>query len=197
MRALTRAASAAAGQLDNGDYQGARTELSSVLTKLKLLRLRSAWAEWALAASLDMAGDTVAAFRQIQKALELDPVNSAHHKSYGIITDKLKQGLMSAPDHDASIASTYALLRDAGECDVFCHLAWARHLLHGKRLAEAEAVLDAVTLTAPASIDAWRLRARLARMQGDEAGAATYLAEAESRNAEPVAFAIPPRGPQS
>jgi predicted Zn-dependent protease len=183
--------------MEAGDYESARGNLKALRGRLAKVALTSPWVEWALAVAQDMTGDGVAAFQQIQQALEVDPLNGAHHKSYEIITNKLKQGLMSAKDDDTSIARTYALLRDAGECDVPCHLAWARHLMHGKRFAEANTVLRAVTLTAPASLDAWRLRSRLARLQGDEAQAAACEAEVHARNAETVAFSLPATGGQS
>lgn len=75
------------------------------------------------------------------------------------------------------------------------HLAMARHLAHTGKAVDAMRILDAVTLLAPVSKDAWDAKATLARTMGEAGLAARCEAEAGAVAVAPVPFGVPaPRG---
>jgi predicted Zn-dependent protease len=111
--------------------------------------------------------------------------------------NRLRTRLTDAQEGDPEIPRLYGRLQHEDECDLPSHLVWARHLVHVKRLDEAARVLEAVTLLAPASLDAWQARARVERLRGNDAAAAVCEAEATVRGGQPVAFGIPLQGARS
>lgn len=99
------------------------------------------------------------------------------------------------PPGEPSTPRLYALLLRTGEADVPCHLAMARHLADSGKHEEALRLLDAVTLLAPASRDAWLARAAFERARGDEAAAASCEVQAAALAAADVPVVAPaPRG---
>jgi hypothetical protein len=67
----------------------------------------------------------------------------------------------------------------------------ARWLAAAGKRDEARRILEAVTLLAPASRDAWLARGALARVMGDAAEAVRCEAQASALSSTPVPFAIP------
>jgi hypothetical protein len=197
MRGVLAQARAAHQRLNEQDYERALPELRALESRLAQLSLSSGWLKWALAVALDMSGDCLAALDKSKQALAEDPLNGAHRASWGIIIQHLKEKLTTAPDGDPTVPELYARLQFEDECDVPCHLAWVRHLVHGGHLEEAARLAEAVTLLAPVSVDVWQARARVARLQGKEAEAAEFEGEARLRAGQPVAFGIPEQGDKS
>jgi hypothetical protein len=101
---------------------------------------------------------------------------------------------LADPERDAADESTprlYELLLGAGEADVPSHLAMARWLIAAGRRDEARRILEAVTLLAPASRDAWLAKGALALASGDEEEAVRCDAQASALSSTAVPFAIP------
>jgi predicted Zn-dependent protease len=197
MRAVLAQAASANQKLNQSDHEGALVELRSLDKRLGQLGLASGWLKWAMAVCLDLTDEPIAALDAIGEALELDPLNPAHHTSFGVIVNRLRTRLTDAAETDPEIPRLYGRLQREDECDLPSHLVWARHLVQAKHLDEAAKVLEAVTLLAPASLDAWHARARVERLRGNETSAAECEAEAGLRGAHPVAFGIPVLGERS
>jgi tetratricopeptide (TPR) repeat protein len=197
MRDLVWDAQRAQQLLDQNSYQEAKELFGSVRARARKLGVDSSYLAWGLAVVHDFLGELEVAFEAIGEAVTHDPMNVAVHRSFDLIAGRLRAALAEAkraPD-DPSTPQLYALLQGAGEADVPCHLAMARHLAHAGKHAEAMRVLDAITLLSPVSKDAWEAKAGLARVMGDPTLAATCDAEAAAVAAAQVPFGVPaPRG---
>jgi tetratricopeptide (TPR) repeat protein len=159
--------------------------------QLGALHLGSAWLEWLLAVTHDSLEDFPMAMTSIRRALELDPLDPGCRSSFALIVRRIRDHLHGLPVSDPSIPRLYRLVQESGEVDVPTHLVLVRHHLATGHQDQAEALLDALCLLAPASRDLWRERARLARRRGDLAAAAGFEAEAQVRALEAVPHAIP------
>jgi predicted Zn-dependent protease len=198
MRAVLAQAASANQKMNQADHEGALVELRALEGRLGQLRLPpSGWVKWAIAVCLDLTDDPRGALDKIGEALDADPLNPAHHASFGVIVNRLRTRLTDALEGDPEIPRLYGRLQHEDECDLPSHLVWARHLVHVKRLDEAAKVLEAVTLLAPASLDGWQARARVERLRGNDTAAAECEAEASVRGGKPVAFGIPLQGARS
>jgi tetratricopeptide (TPR) repeat protein len=197
MRDLVWDAQRAQQLLDQNSHQEAKELFTSVRARSRKLGIDSSYLAWGLAVAHDFLGELEMAFEAIKEAITHDPMNVAVHRSFDVIADRLRAALADAaraPD-DPSTPRLYALLQGAGEADVPSHLAMARHLAHAGMHADAMRILDAVTLLAPVSKDAWEGKATLARAMGDAELAAKCDAEAMAVAAADVPFGIPaPRG---
>lgn len=191
MRALHALAANAQGAYENQAFKEAQAQYRELLRQLEALGLESAWAHWGLAISSDNLQELDVALNSIREALTMDPMCGTYQKSFDIIVRRVREHLLTAPAADASVPKLYRLLQQSGDVDVASHLAMARHYAVTQRVPQAEALLEALTLTAPCSIDLLRERARLARVKGDLAAAAGFEAEAQARAFTDVPFGIP------
>ena len=197
MRKLLAAAAETGGALDQEDYARALEKAQALAASTRRYGWRPCWLSWVQAVSHDMTGNLEAAFDHIERAMEMDPFNPLAQQSYDIIAGKARDRLARADAKDDEVPVLYRLLQRADEADVPSHLAMARHLAATGRALEAEALLAAVTLTAPASRDAWRERARVARQLGRDTVAAECEAEAQVRGRDDVPFGLPSGGGES
>jgi tetratricopeptide (TPR) repeat protein len=179
--------------LDRGEYRESRDLFTQVRARAGKLGLDSAYLAWGIAVTSDYLGDLDVAFTTISESIAKDPLNPAAQNSFGVIANHIRAALADpqrAPD-DPNTPRLYQLLLEAGEADVPSHLAIARHLAHAGKGAEALRVLDAVTLLAPSSLDAWRQRAGLARSLGQDDVALECEAQAAALATAQVPFGIP------
>ena len=179
--------------LDDGEYEQARDLFLELRARARKLGAESAHVHWALAVAYDNLGELEMAFTAISAAVNLDPLEPAGHRSFDIITGHMRAALADenrAPD-DPSTSKIYELLVGAGEADVPCHLAMARHLAHTGKRDEAMKMLDAVTLLAPVSRDAWLQKASLARAMGNMELAMQCEAESAAISTADIPFVVP------
>jgi hypothetical protein len=188
--AMTRGAMDA---LSEGNHEAAQGLLDKLDASAAALGITSAFLSQAKAMAARGAGATELAFEHIQTAVQFDCLDPSLQGHYEGITWMLRSVLADAslPPNAQQVERIYKALSRAGEADVPCHLTFARaHLFHD-RLAEAAALVSAVNVLSPASVDAWRLRAVIARMQGDEAKASECEREAQLRADAAIPFAMP------
>ncbi len=197
MRALLGQANVANKKLADREHESALVDLRALEGRLTQLGLHSSWVKWALAVSLDMTSEPIAAFDKIGEALVSDPLNPANHQSYEIIVNRLRAIIADATEGDPQIAAIYARLQREDECDVATHVCWAGYLAFTRKLDEAAKVLAAVTLLAPASIDAWRARAAVEAARGRATEAAECQAQLSVLQRQPVALGIMSVGGES
>jgi tetratricopeptide (TPR) repeat protein len=160
--------------------------------ELEAAGLSSAFVHWSLAVIHDTLEEFDMALNEIRKALALDPLALNFNGSFELIASRLREHLWRLPVTDESVPRLYGVLAQSGDADVPSHLVMARHLAATGRLEQAEQLLEALALTAPASRDLWVERARLARQRGDLASAALFEVEAHARALADVPFTIPP-----
>lgn len=187
----------AARLLDEREWEKARDAFTALRGRVAKLGIDSAYVAWGLAVALDNLGELEMAFEAVGEAIALDPMNPAAHHSFDVVASRLRAALAdpSRPPGDPSTPRIYALLQHAGEADVPSHLAMARHLAHAGEREAALRLLDAVTLLAPVSRDAWLQKAALARALGDEPLALQCDAQAAAVAGSRIPFAVPaPRG---
>jgi hypothetical protein len=160
------------------------------------LGLDSAYLVWGVAVTCDYLGELDVAFTAISESIAKDPLNPAAQHSFNIIASHIRDSLAnpSRASDDPSTPRLYRLLLEAGEADVASHLAMARHLAHAGDREAAQRIVDAVTLLAPASRDAWVQKAALARAGDDEVLARECEAQAVALAATIVPFGIPTAG---
>jgi hypothetical protein len=193
MRDVVSDARRAQDLLDRGEYRESRDLFTQLRARAGKLGLDSAYLAWGMAVTSDYLGELDVAFTTISESLAKDPLNPAAQNSFGVIAHHIRAALADAqrtPD-DACTPRLYQLLLQAGEADVPSHLAMARHLAHGAKPAEAMRILDAVTLLAPSSRDAWLQKAALARSLGQDDLAAECEAQAAALATAQVPFGIP------
>lgn len=193
MRAIVAEAQRAQQMLDSNQYAEARELFTAVRARAAKLGLDSPYLAWGIAVACDYMGELDVAFTTIWESIAKDPLNPAAQHSFGVIAGHIRASLAD-PARDPGDSSTprlYRLLLSAGEADVASHLAMARHLGHEGKAGEAMRLLDAVTLLAPTSHDAWVQKAALARASGREDVAAECEAQAASLATEQVPFGIP------
>jgi tetratricopeptide (TPR) repeat protein len=194
MRSIVSGAQRAQEHLDRGEHREARDAFTEVRARACKLGLDSAYLSWGVAVTSDYLGELDVAFTTISESIAKDPLNPAAQRSFDIIAGHIRESLANpsrSPD-DPSTPRLYRLLLEAGEADVACHLAMARHLAHAGEPEAAMRVVDAVTLLAPASRDAWVQKAALARAAGDEALARECESQAAALATTSVPFGIPP-----
>jgi tetratricopeptide (TPR) repeat protein len=163
-----------------------------VLAEARKVGLDSAHLHWAFAAACDYSGDLEMAFEQITLAIGKDPLAPPFRRSFEVITGRIQAALADSERaaDDPSTPRLYALLQRSGTVDVASHLAMARYHLAMGTLAEARALVDAVTLLHPMSREAWEAKAAVARATGDLTAAEQARLETAALEDEP-AFAIP------
>jgi len=192
-RALANDAQRAHELMDRAEYRESRDLFTQVRARAAKLGLDSAYLTWGIAVTSDYLGELDVAFTTISESLAKDPLNPAAQNSFDVIASHIRAALADpqrAPD-DASTARLYQLLLEAGEADVASHLAMARHLAHAGKPAEAMRILEAVTLLAPSSRDAWLQKAGLAHSLGQDDLAAECETQAGALATAQVPFGIP------
>jgi tetratricopeptide (TPR) repeat protein len=196
MRGLVAGAQRAQDFLDRGNYREARDAFAEMRARARKLGFDSAYLAWGLAVATDYLGELEMAFTTIWESVAKDPLNPAAQRSFEIIADHIRSSLADAsraPD-DPSTPRLYRLLLEAGEADVASHLAMARHLAHAGEHEAALRIVDAVTLLAPASRDAWLQKAAFARAAGEDSVADECEAQAATLATTSVPFGIPAVG---
>jgi len=167
-----------------------------VRARARKLGLDSAYLVWGVAVSSDCLGELDVAFTTISEAIAKDPFNPAAQHSFGVVAGRIRDSLAgpARPADDPSTPGLYRLLLEAGEADVASHLAMARHLAHAGEREAAMHLLDAVTLLAPVSRDAWFQKASLARAAGLLPLAQACEAQATALGTTNVPFGVPTTG---
>jgi tetratricopeptide (TPR) repeat protein len=196
MRSIVSGAQRAQELLDRGEHQQARDAFTDVRARAAKLELDSAYLDWGVAVACDYLGELDVAFTTIAESIAKDPLNPAAQHSFDVIAGHIRDWLAnpSRAADDPSTPRLYHLLLEAGEADVASHLAMARHLAHAGQHGAAMRIVDAVTLLAPASRDAWVQKAALAHAIGDDANARECEAQAGALATTRVPFGIPPVG---
>jgi tetratricopeptide (TPR) repeat protein len=179
----------ASDESQRDDFARSLRSYRELIERLRAMNLSSGWATWGVAVSLDQLGDHAMAFDTIQEALRQDPLSPNCVRSFDVITERIREAVKKAAPADPSIAKLYGLLQRAGEADVPSHLAMVRHLCATGDLEQAATLAEAVTVLAPVSRDAWRVRAEVARLRRDDAAAASFEAEAKVRELEALPYA--------
>lgn len=195
MRQLMWEARKAQKHVDEGEHHEGRDAFLSLRARARKLGIESAYLCWGLAVAYDNLGELEMAFHEITAAVNLDPLNGSFTHSFEVIAQRIRAALADEERSldDPSTPKLYDLLVAAGEADVPCHLAMARHRAHAGAHLEAMKLLDAVTLLSPVSRDAWLLKAAVSRAMGDLEAANHFEAEASAISAAPIPFGIPAR----
>jgi len=145
-----------------------------------------------IAIALDEMGELEMAWKELEKAMRADPLALPLRHSFEIVANRVRAALV-APDRAAGDPSTprlYGLLVQAGEADLGAHIAMARYELASGQPAGARERAVAVTKLFPASKEAWKLLAEVARAQGDDLTAAGAELEAASTAALEPLFGV-------
>lgn len=184
---------AAVDLLSRQQYAEAKKCLIDVRGRADALGIRSVSLLCNLAEANAELGEIEAAFRFVSEAAALDPLDPAVQTAFNKVCNGLRALLTERETNAAAEATAriYATLSKAGETDVPCHLAMARHLHVTGHTPEALKLLKAVSLVAPASLDTWKLMAEFARALGDTILAAACEEKLASRVAQPPPFGIP------
>ena len=121
-----------------------------------------------LGLSLDDLGDEEGAFREFVRAIALDPLCLHQREQLRDCARRLRSRLAwhARQGNGADVARIHSLLSEAGEADVQCHLALARHHVSGDRLVAARELVEAVTRLFPGHTEGWLLLAEIARAEG-------------------------------
>ena len=194
MRGLHKAFKTASEASDEGRHDDAFEGFVQLQQRLEALGLESGHVLHSMAIQADHLGQLAEAFDLMIKALRKDPFAPNAQHSFEVIVHRIRTWLRDAEPADEAIPRLYDLLARTSDADVDSHLVMARHFVQTDRLDRAAELLAAVTLTAPASRDAWLERARVAKLRGEALAAAEYEAQAAVRGMDDVAYGVPERG---
>lgn len=156
---------------ENGQLAAARERFVGLRTRAEELGVGAGYLIWFQAELAAQLGDPMTALDLLAEASAVDPLNPSTQGSFNSVCARLRSELAD-PEKTAAV---YKKLAWAGETDLSCHLAMVRFLMAASKGAEALKLIEAVTLLAPASVEAWRLRLSLAAELGD--GAAVEACE--------------------
>lgn len=159
---------------ENGQLEPARQRLLAVRERAERIGAGAGYLVWFQAKLCAQLGDPMAALDLLAEASAIDPLNPSTQSSFNAVCGQLRSDLVDEEKNEAerSTAAVYEKLAWAGETDEACHLSMARCLKATGEGMKAMELLEAVTLLAPASVEAWRLRLSLARELGDAAAIA-------------------------
>lgn len=196
VRKVLSASQRAQRHLDEGEFPEARDAFVAARAQVQQVGMPpSGYFAWGLCVALDNLGEHEMAMELAVEALNLDALCPSFQRSFEVVANNLRRSL-SDPERradDPSSPRIYQQLLDAGEADVPCHLAMARHLSNSGDHAGAMRLLDAVTLLAPISRDAWLAKEAAALAAGDAELAARCAAEAAAIGAAVLPFGVPVR----
>jgi len=196
VRKVLSAAQRAQRHLDEGEFPEARDAFIAARAQVQKVGMpASGHLAWGLCVALDNLGEHEMAMTMAIEALNLDPLCPSFQRSFEVVANNLRRAL-SDPARAADDPSTpriYQQLLAAGEADVPSHLAMARHLSHAGNHEGALGLLNAVTLLAPISRDAWLAREAAALAAGEVELAARCAAEAVAIGSTPLPFGVPVR----
>jgi len=190
MRAIHEAFGEAVQAADEQRYDEALSRFTKLRSTLTSLGITSAHLLHDLAIAADNLGRLEEAFQLMIDSLRIDPLAPNAQHSFDVIVRRIRLYLRDAVASDESIPRLHALLTRTAEADVDAHLSMARHLVFRGELEKAEALLSAVTLTAPASRDAWLAAANVARLRGDPLKAAELEAQAAAQALVDVPYGV-------
>lgn len=182
--------------LDREEWAPARDKYLAVQEKAEGLGIESPYLLWALSLAHEQLDDAEESFRLVSAAIVADPMHPTLAKRFSEAAAAMRQRLELAsrsPEGQHPARIYQALLR-SGEADAGSHVAMARVQLAQGEVQEARKLLESTTLLEPSRIEAWRLRADVARKQGDTAAAAeadSQVAALEGREA-PYGVPSPP-----
>jgi tetratricopeptide (TPR) repeat protein len=119
---------------------------------------------WQICICFDMQGDPIEAVYWVNKAIEFDPYNVAHHNSADIIfrhvgdilTSNIRQG--SAPE---CIQKIYDLLYQNGRVTSEIELQMARFRMKQKKFEKSAEILDKILEVNPNHADALMLKSQI------------------------------------
>lgn len=146
----------------------------ALCSRASVLGIDSAYLHFRLSACLAAADDAEGAFRAACRGTMLDPAHPLLPQTF-VEARRLMVELLEAesqrPESEVP-RRVYAALAAAGETDMACHLALARHAVARGALGEAGTLLEALVLLEPTHRPALKLLAEVRRKAGDEASAA-------------------------
>lgn len=182
--------------IDHEEYGDAKAILDRVRAWCEREQIRSGHVSWLLAIVSDYLDDLPLALRHVEEALECDPISPSFHRSFEIVTDRIRRTLADPgrPPDDPLTPRLYELLARLGEADVPSHLAMARFQAHRGEAEAALRLVEAVTVLFPGQREPWLLKAALARNLGREPQAREAEFEAAAL-AAPLPLGFPMPGP--
>lgn len=168
--------------------KGELAEGRQILEEARALALRDGLGHgvisWRLAVVCDWMGDLEEAMGHVNEALQQEPLAPAHHRSFDIISNRIRRALTD-PDRDPADPSTprlYTLLVQHDEANTESHLAMARWHLQREEAQAAYTLLSALTVLAPTFGPGWAALAEAARQLGREDEASAHELEARMCN---------------
>lgn len=180
--------------IEKGEHAEAQTVLFDVRARAAKVGVESAFLVWNLAVCQEAVGELETAFETVSEAARLDPLAQPIQSTFDSVAWRMRLVVADperAPE-DPAIARMYEALMSAGECDVSSHVAMARHLSAVGEHQRAMRILDAVTLLASVSQDAWRAKAAVAGAIGDEALVTECEAQAAAIAEQDVPYGMGP-----
>lgn len=194
IRTLIAGVNEATHLISTGEHARAREVLDDVRARAAKAGIESGFVYWNTAVCQEALGDIEAAFATICRAARLDPLAQPVQGTFDSIAWRMRYSVADpgrAPG-DPAVARMYQALMAAGECDVSSHVAMARHLSATGEHERAMRILDAVTLLACVSQDAWLAKASVARAMGKPELGAESEAQAAAIAEQDVPFAMGP-----
>ena len=163
-----------------------------LIAEAQRLGVTSAYVHYVLAGVLDRLGKLEMAFDELKKAVQADPLALPVRHAFQDVAGRLRAALAdpARPADDADIPRLYTLLVEAGEADLDAHLTMVRFAVATAQLDRARTLAEAATTLYPAAREAWEALARVARAQGDQAGAAKADAEAAGVEVQVPLFGV-------
>lgn len=194
IRTLIAGVNKATHLISKGEHAQAREVLDDVRGRAARAGIESAFIYWNMAVCQEAIGDIEAAFATISHAARLDPLAQPIQGTFDSVAWRMRLSVADsgrAPG-DPAIARMYESLMATGECDVSSHVAMARHLSVTGEHDRAMRILDAVTLLACVSQDAWLAKAAVARAMGKPELATECEAQAAAIAEQDVPFGMGP-----
>jgi hypothetical protein len=126
----------------------------------------SAFLAWHLSVAADGCRDFALALHAIRWALDADPYPPPFRNSFALVVQHVHEALASLPGESRDVPRLYGLLLKYAEPGAAAHLALARHHLAQGAVEAAGRAIDAALVAEPSNVDAWLVRAAIARRRG-------------------------------
>jgi tetratricopeptide (TPR) repeat protein len=170
---------------EKNDYAAAKSILDQVGSDMSELGISSPSYDWALGVTLDYLDEEERALEHLDRARAADPLSPDIERSIGIVLANARRALAPGvlPVESPRVALLYRLLRRRDEADRASHLAFVKHQLAIGHVAEARALLEAMTHLYYPAADLFELIASCATLLGDAEGVVRALAEIEMMTA--------------